>query len=125
MGDLNNDKLNDLVTVNDAQTQFRVHYFSSGTMQFQTTPAMTVTNCPYINAISIGTDATAQDLHLENLIFVCEDPLNNATTTLRVMKQQPAGNGLPTFVDSSDPINNLQIFPGSQPFFVDINGDLR
>ena len=43
------------------------------------------------------------------------------------MKQQPpAGEGaLPTFVDSQDPLNNIDIYPGSQPFFVDINGDLK
>lgn len=113
MGDLNNDKLNDLVTVNNAQTQFLIHYFSSDTMKFQTATPLSVTGCPIINAISIGTEvAGANGQHLENLIFVCEDSATN-TTLLRVMKQQLVDGGNPTFVDSTDPINNLQIYQGS------------
>ena len=61
MGDLNNDKLNDIVTVSDDQKTFQPHFYNAENYKFYSSPQSTAVPTGYhITSIFIGKESTTQ-----------------------------------------------------------------
>lgn len=61
LGDLNNDKLNDIVTVSDDQKSFQPYYFNAESYKFTASPLPTAVTSGYIiTSIFIGKDNSGQ-----------------------------------------------------------------
>lgn len=62
---------------------------------------------------------------LLNLVFVCDDAKQNVTKTiLKVMKQYQKEQDELSFEEHDHHLNGLSLYPSSQPFILDLNGDL-
>lgn len=102
---MNNDKLNDLVTVSDDLRSFAVHYFQES-FRFASNGSTSVPG--EVRQVQIRPNG--------GLAVTMEE---GEQTWVRVYRQTEA------FAFSEDSTQARQIAKGSQPFFADINGDLE
>ena len=53
IADLNNDKFNDLVTINNEGTEFSVHYFEENTLTYTNSVTLDIQNDLYIDSVFV------------------------------------------------------------------------
>ena len=53
IADLNNDKFNDLVTINNEGTEFSVHYFEENTLTYTNSVTLDIENDLYIDSVFV------------------------------------------------------------------------
>ncbi|CDW88409.1 UNKNOWN [Stylonychia lemnae] len=116
-GDLNNDKLNDLVTVSEDQKSFQPYFYNSESFKFTSSPLSTaVPDGFHIVSIFINKEQTGQQY-----LFVTMQ--NDVTNVAQIKLYVPAS-------DSNSYVDNPAVAPimiqyKSQPFFFDVNGDRK
>ena len=113
VGDLNNDKMNDLVTVSDDFLTVQAHYYDIETQMFTSSQSIPVSNSQFtIESIFIGKDSQS----LQSLYITIQ---NADSTFLKVFNQTEQFK----FQEQDQGFGPVQIQFNSQPFFLDINGD--
>ena len=119
MGTINSDKLNDLVLVSEEQTSFQVAFQDSSMSYYTMSDIFTFSECPEIQSVVTG----KEPIRYQRLLLVCQNATSDASSTwIIVLNQTSAGNFQ---IDIDYPLNNFEIEFQSQPFFADINGDLK
>lgn len=128
IGDLNNDKQNDIITVSEDQTKFSAHYFNQETYKFvsgqgnETAPPTAVSLGYKITQVQIGrggegASSSSSSGALQSLyVTMSNEELNR--TEVHTYKQTER-------FKFSDVGQSIRIGHKSQPFFADLDGDLK
>ena len=126
IGDMNNDRNNDIVSVNGDQDSFIVHYYDPDSMTYNRTEPVQVdpqTNSRInkIASIVIARDAS----EFQSLIVIYykkEKGDKDESTYMKIFKQPTEGRFVQNIYST---LNDIQLQDNSQPFFLDIDGDMK
>jgi hypothetical protein len=122
IGDMNNDKHADIITVNSGQDSFTVSYYNPSSFEYEpATPFQLDTSNP--NILKISSIVIARDMkELQSLYVIYKkNPDTDVNPTIKVLKQIREK----VFEENKNSnVNGLQIYPKSEPTFLDINGDM-
>jgi hypothetical protein len=120
LGDLNNDKLNDIVTVSEDQKSFQPWTFDNQKFKEAGAP-IKVSEGFTITSVYIGKDAKdAENGRRQNLYVTVQDQNQTFVKTYVPV----ASNGAQEWQESAS-LKPIEIQHNSQPFFFDINGDRK
>ena len=123
IADINNDKLNDLITVDSSAQTVTVYYYDDSNWKYTSTSNFDVEAGWKIDSI-IPTSITSG---LQNLIVVASKGANS--TKLLYYKQKQNGSSSATAnhyswdLDDKNELTGLELAAGSQPMTLDVNGD--
>ena len=121
IGDLNNDKTNDLVTVDAAGTNLTVYYFKDASKTYALSANFDLpTGCVLDQVIP-----TNMPTKLQNLIVMCSTSANESKLYYYEQKEFTSGENVQySWEQKADSeLSNISLYPGSQPLALDINGD--
>ena len=120
IGDLNNDKTNDLVMVDAAGTTLTVYYFIDSTKSYSNSASFQLpTGCILDQVIP-----TNNPTKLQNLIVMCSTSDTESNLYYYEQTEFTSGESVQYSWDQkSSELNSINLYPGSQPLALDINGD--
>jgi hypothetical protein len=107
---MNGDKYTDIITINDAKTEFTVHLFEPTKKMFMFQKTVKPTGCLKIVNVAVGRSADRV-----RIFVTCAGPLN---TNVKIFDKAPVSLDiveLPNFA--------LSLEQGSLPYVSDLNGD--
>ena len=125
IADVNNDKLNDLITVDSTAQQVTIYYYNDASFKFDTASTFDVENGWTINSI-IPFTATSGLADL--ILVVSKYSQGSLQTKLQYCKQEQSGSSesgteYHTWKIEQNQLSDTMIQPGSQPMTLDVNGD--
>ena len=122
MGDMDNDKHIDLITTNKNQNSFTVHYFVPATNTYSASQSVFVDKLnPNAQIASIIPSKEITELQSLYVVYWKNFAVDQ-TLTLKVFQQVRQG----LFQEyTTSAVNGLQMAASTQPFFFDINGDMK
>ena len=124
IADLNNDKFNDLVTIDSDGSTFTVHYFEESTLTYNNAVSTTLPTGLYVDSIMV---MKSPQLYQSLLVVASEKSKSSLApkTKMLVYDQIKDSQGTVSYFwkQSNNELNDVQIMTGSQPMLVDLNGD--
>lgn len=131
IGDLNNDKLNDLVIIDATGTQATVYYFDDSLGTYAHSAIINL-NLP-TNYTCDGVISTAIPTELQDLIFVCSlvDGTSGDVTETKLFYYQQSvsqtssssSTNKYSWAKLDSTFSDVSLYPGSHPLALDVNGD--
>ena len=130
IGDLNNDKLNDLVMMNAAGTEGTVYYFDESTVTYSHSASFTLPTgytCDGVIPTAIPdplqdlillvskTDATTGLASETKLLYYKQADIKSSATSMAKIRY--------SWTETASSLNALKLYPGSHPMALDVNGD--
>lgn len=125
INDLNNDKTNDLVTVDDTGANVTVYYFDETTSTYSKSASFAMPTGYLVDNVL----PTNMPMPLQNLIITATKKGSSGadTTKMFYFKQSETTatdpSGAYTWIETPNDLNNVALYPNSQPMALDINGD--
>ena len=129
IADLNNDKLNDLIMIDSAGTSGSVYYFDDDMGTYAHSASFKLPTGYTCDGIL----PTAIPSALQDLIVVAskvDESTDTTETKLFYYTQSDMGSASASsgadrysWTETSNTLNSLSLYPGSQPLALDINGD--
>ena len=121
-GFIDEDNKNDLVTINNDKNAFKVHLWTQAALKFKAADEYTKVDIDSPNAKILSIMISRDELKLQNLYVIYQKNLGDPVSYIKVFKQPSRG----AFVELTDSkLNNLQLHEQTQPFILDIDGDMR
>ena len=126
IGDLNNDKYNDIVTTNSDGSIFSVHYFEESNLTYVNSVSIDLPQGLYIDSVVV---MKAAQPYQSLLIVASEKSQTGETeykTKMLVYDQVKNTDGTITYewaLSTTSVLSDVEIMAGSQPMLLDINGD--
>ena len=121
IGDMNNDKHADIITVNNQMDHFTVHYYNPETLKYDESAPKAI-DLMSGGQITIASIVISRDMNKNQSLLVVYNRANVENSFIKVFSANPQ-NG--QFYENKDSdLNMLELYKDSQPFFLDINGDM-
>ena len=123
ISDLNNDKTNDLVVVDATGTTLTAYYYDDTASVFGNSASFSLPAGWFVD----GVFPTNIPQALQNLIVMASrnDAAGALESKLFYFKQSEVSGAASLYAwkETSSDLNNIALYPGSQPMLLDVNGD--
>ena len=124
IGDLNNDKMNDLVTVDNTAKKVTVYYFSESSLKYSTSASFDMPDGWTVDSVI----PTSNPTQLQDLIIVGSKYTQDKLQTRFFYFEQSStsnksGTSRFSWEQATSSLDDIKLYPGSQPMTLDVNTD--
>ena len=124
--DMNNDKLNDLVMIDESRQTVSVHYYDDSSLSYAQTSSFDLPSGWFVDNII----PTTVPKEYQDLIIVAsnvDDTTDALSTRLFYYTQQrvetTGSQSMYSWSRGRSPLDEIKLYPGTQPITLDIDGD--